>query len=313
MNAADERGDEHLRAIHSAAGCDRAADRGDRTGGRCGVLAAARLAVAAGRLPDDLASRRTCRARVRRSWPRRSPRRSNVNSAISPGVTEMTSASYLGSTSDHAAVRSEPQHRRRRARCAGGDQCGARPICPRTCRNNPTYRKVNPADAPIMILALTSNIYEPGQLYDAASTILQQRLSQIAGRRPGESSAAARCRRVRVDVNPTQLNNTGLGLEDVRSDAEPAKREHRPKGSSPTNATTADILRERSVAQSRRLRAADRRVSQRRARQPCPTSRTCSDSVENIRAAGTSNGKPAHPADHLSPTRREHHRHRRPR
>ena len=54
-------------------------------------------------------------------------------------------------------------------------------ICPANLPSNPTYRKVNPADAPIMIIALTSDIYDRGQLYDAASTIIQQRLSQIEG------------------------------------------------------------------------------------------------------------------------------------
>ena len=118
-------------------------------------------------------------------------------------VTEMTSSSSLGSTRDHAAVRPEPRHRRRRARRAGGDQRRAQPAARRGCPSNPTYRKVNPADAPIMILALTSDTMTQGQMYDAASTILAQKLSQVAGVGQvsvGGSSLPA----VRVELNPTR-------------------------------------------------------------------------------------------------------------
>ena len=87
-------------------------------------------------------------------------------------------------------------------------------ICPRTCRVIPTYRKVNPADAPIMIVALTSDVYDRGRLYDAASTIMSQSLSQVQGVGQvvvGGSSLPA----VRVEINPDQLNSYGLGLKDV--------------------------------------------------------------------------------------------------
>jgi multidrug efflux pump len=92
----------------------------------------------------------------------------------------------------------------------------ARAYLPTNLPSNPTYRKVNPADAPIMIIALTSDKLPPPALYDAASTILEQRLSQIAGVgqvQVGGSSAPA----VRININPTQLAGYGLGLETVRS------------------------------------------------------------------------------------------------
>ena len=120
------------------------------------------------------------------------------------GVTEMTSIELSRLDVDHAAVRLEPEYRRRGARRAGGHQCRPRSL-PANLPSNPTYRKVNPADAPIMILALTSDIYDPGRMYDAASTILQQKLSQIDGVGQvtvGGGSLPA----VRVDVNPTLLN-----------------------------------------------------------------------------------------------------------
>jgi multidrug efflux pump len=92
----------------------------------------------------------------------------------------------------------------------------ARSFLPTNLPSNPTYRKVNPADAPIMIIALTSDKLPPSALYDAASTILEQRLSQITGVGQvsvGGSSAPA----VRININPTQLSAYGLGLENVRS------------------------------------------------------------------------------------------------
>src|SRR5436190_5369451 len=116
----------------------------------------------------------------------------------------------------------------------------ARANLPANLPTKPTYRKVNPADAPIMILALTSDIYDRGQLYDAASTIIQQRLLQIQGVgqvNVGGSSLPA----VRVDINPTQLNSFGLGLEDVRTMLN-RQNANLPKGQLSDDKTTADIL-----------------------------------------------------------------------
>src|SRR5262249_60224252 len=79
----------------------------------------------------------------------------------------------------------------------------------------PNYRKINPADAPILILSLTSDIVSRGRMYDVASSILQQKLSQIDGVGQvyvGGGSLPA----VRVDLNPTALNKYGIGLGDVR-------------------------------------------------------------------------------------------------
>jgi multidrug efflux pump len=82
--------------------------------------------------------------------------------------------------------------------------------------SNPSYRKVNPADAPLMIIALTSKTLTRGQLYDAASNVLQQRLSQLGG--IGQVSiGGATLPAVRVELNPTALFRYGIGLEDVRA------------------------------------------------------------------------------------------------
>jgi len=130
-------------------------------------------------------------------------------------VTEMTSSSSLGQTS----VTLQFDLNRNidaAARDVEAAINAARGYLPADLPGNPTYRKVNPADAPIMILALTSDKLAPPQLYDAASTILMQRISQIRGVGQvmvGGSSAPA----VRVELNPTQVNHYGLSLESVRS------------------------------------------------------------------------------------------------
>jgi multidrug efflux pump len=104
----------------------------------------------------------------------------------------------------------------------------ARADLPASLRSNPTYRKINPADQPVLILALTSDTLSPGQMYDSASTILQQKLSQVEGIgqvQIGGSSLPA----VRVDLNPRALFKYGIGLEDVRA-ALSAANANAPKG-----------------------------------------------------------------------------------
>src|SRR5271167_4713614 len=105
----------------------------------------------------------------------------------------------------------------------------ARADLPASLRTNPTYRKVNPADAPILILAMTSKTLTQGQIYDAASNVFQQRLSQLSGVRQitiGGSALPA----VRVELNPKALFKYGIGLEDVRA-ALASANANSPKGS----------------------------------------------------------------------------------
>ena len=110
----------------------------------------------------------------------------------------------------------------------------ARADLPASLKANPTYRKVNPADAPVMIIALTSETLTPGQIYDAASTILMQKISQVQGIGQvtvGGSSLPA----VRIELNPRALFKYGIGLEDVRA-AIAAANANSPKGSIDENA-----------------------------------------------------------------------------
>jgi len=104
----------------------------------------------------------------------------------------------------------------------------ARALLPTGMPGNPTYRKVNPADAPVLILALTSPLHSRGQMFDAASTLLAQTISQVKGVGQvdvGGSSLPA----VRVTVNPQALNTLGLGVEDVRT-AIASANANRPQG-----------------------------------------------------------------------------------
>src|SRR5215470_5362814 len=131
------------------------------------------------------------------------------------GVTEMTSSSNLGTTSITLQFDLN-RDINGAARDVQAAINAARSYLPANLPSNPTYRKFNPADSPIMIIALTSDVYDKGRMYDAASTVMQQRLSQVEGVgqvQVGGSSLPA----VRVDLNPTQLNSFGLGLQDVAS------------------------------------------------------------------------------------------------
>ena len=92
----------------------------------------------------------------------------------------------------------------------------ARADLPTTLRNNPTYREYNPADSPIMVLALTSHTLTRAQLYDSADSVIQQQLSQVDG--VGEITlGGSALPSVRVELEPDQLNSYGIGLEDVRA------------------------------------------------------------------------------------------------
>ena len=130
------------------------------------------------------------------------------------GISEMTSSSSLGSTrvTIQFDLSKDINNAAREVQAALN---AARPLLPSGMAGNPTYRKVNPADAPIMILSLTSKSLSRGQMYDAASTILAQKISQLPGIgqvRVGGAALPA----VRIKLDLAQLNSMGLSLEQVR-------------------------------------------------------------------------------------------------
>jgi multidrug efflux pump len=131
------------------------------------------------------------------------------------GVTEMTSASKLGSTS--VTIQFDlTRNIDGAARDVEAAINAARTYLPANLPGNPTYRKVNPADAPIMILGLTSDKYGPSKLYDEASTVIQQKLSQIQGVGQVNTGGGA-LPSVRVEVNPTKLASFGMTMAQVQS------------------------------------------------------------------------------------------------
>ena len=205
------------------------------------------------------------------------------------GVAEMTSASSLGSTSITLQFDLD-----RDINAASRDVQAAinaaRGQLPANLPNNPSYRKVNPADAPIMILAITSENYTKAAMYDVAATILQQRIAQVQG--VGQVSVGGGSPpAVRVDVNPTILNHYGLGLEDVRAVLGTANT-NRPKGQIADQSHTWSISATDQLLTAREyepLFVAYRNGAPIRLKDVA----SVTDSVEDIRAFGLSDGMPS--------------------
>src|SRR5271154_1529555 len=204
-------------------------------------------------------------------------------------VTEMTSSSTVGGTriTLQFGLNRDINGAARDVQAAIN---AARADLPTSLRSNPTYRKVNPADAPILILTLTSDTATRGDLYDAASTVLAQKLSQVEGIGEvvvGGSSLPA----VRVDLIPQAIYKYGIGLEDVRA-ALASANAHSPKGGidvgdqryqiyANDQANKADDYKSLVVAYRNGAAVHLSDIGE------------VTDGVENLRNAGLANGKPA--------------------
>jgi multidrug efflux pump len=205
------------------------------------------------------------------------------------GVTEMTSSSSLGST----GITLQFDLNRNIDAAARDVQAAinaARGNLPSNLPNNPTYRKVNPADAPIMILALTSPVLSRGQMYDAASSILAQKLSQVSGVGQvivGGSSLPA----VRIELNPTALNKYGIGLEQVRTVLNSANA-NTPKGQLADGQRTWQIGANDQIFKSVDYLPLVVAYRNGNAVRVSDIARA-DDSVEDLRAAGYFNGNPS--------------------
>jgi multidrug efflux pump len=166
----------------------------------------------------------------------------------------------------------------------------ARADLPSSLRSNPTYRKVNPADAPILILAMTSKTLTQGQMYDAASNVFQQQLSQISGIGQviiGGSALPA----VRVELNPQVMFKYGIGLEDVRASLASANA-NSPKGSIDEGLRRYQIYTNDQA--SKALDYAPLVIAYRNgAAVQLSDVANVSDSVEDVRNLGLSNGQPS--------------------
>ena len=205
------------------------------------------------------------------------------------GITEMTSASSLGST--NITMQFDLS---RNIDAAGRDVQAAinaaRGNLPANLPNNPSYRKVNPADSPIMLLALTSKLIPRERMYDIASSVLQQKLSQIQG--VGQVFVwGGALPAVRVDVNPALLNAQGLALADVRM-AIGAANLNQPKGDLSNGSTTWSLSTTDQMMTAADYQPLILRYRSGSAVRLADVARV-TDAVENVRNSGLSNGIPA--------------------
>ena len=205
------------------------------------------------------------------------------------GVNELTSSSSLGST---RVVLQFDLNRdiNGAARDVQAAINAARTLLPTGMPSNPTYRKVNPADSPIMILSMTSDTLSRGQMYDAASTVLAQSFAQVDGIGQVNIGGGA-LPAVRIELDPNRLANLGVALEDVRV-AVTATNANRPKGLLDDGSRSWQI-----TANDQAVNAADYaplivRYKNGSAIRLSDVGNVV-DSVQDIRNYGTANGKPA--------------------
>ncbi len=166
----------------------------------------------------------------------------------------------------------------------------ARADLPTSLRSNPTYHKVNPSDSPIMVVALTSPTRTQGQLYDAASNVMQQRLSQLPGIGEVDVGGSA-LPAVRVELNPGALFKYGVGLEDVRA-ALASANANSPKGEIEDDTFHYQIYTNDQASRAEQYR--DLVVAYRNnAAIKLTDVGEVVDSVEDLRNAGLANGKAA--------------------
>jgi multidrug efflux pump len=209
------------------------------------------------------------------------------------GVNEMTSSSGTGS----ARINLQFELTRKIDSAAREVQAAinaARVDLPSTLRSNPTYRKANPSDAPVIILALTSKTRTPGQIYDTVSNLVQQKMAQVKGVGDVEIGGGS-LPAVRVDLLPYALNKYGVSAEDVRA-AIQATNANRPKGAIEGNGQRLQIYSEpagssggRQASDYATLVVAWRNGAAVRLQDVAEVT----NSVENINTLGLFNGEPA--------------------
>ena len=204
------------------------------------------------------------------------------------GVTQMTSSSTLGASSIILQFDLD-RNVDGAARDVEAAINAARTYLPSNLPANPTYRKVNPAIAPVMVLTLTSDVHDRGALYDTASSIIQQKISQLDGigqvQVVGSSLPA-----VRIDLNPQQLNSYGLGTQDV-ANVMSGQNSNRPKGQIGDDLTTADITANDQIRKAKDYAPIVISTSNGKVVRLEDVA-TVTDSVQTVRAAGFVNGKP---------------------
>jgi multidrug efflux pump len=205
------------------------------------------------------------------------------------GVTQMTSSSTLGVTSVTLQF-DLSRDVDGAARDVEAAINAARVDLPANLPSNPTYRKINSAIAPMMVLSLTSDSSDRGQLYDIASSVIEQKISQLQGvgqvQVVGSSLPA-----VRVDLNPNQLNSYGIGVQNV-AQALSVQNSNRPKGQFSNELTTADITANDQISKARDFAPLVVGTSNGKVVRLRDVAHVY-DSVQTLRSAGYVNGKPS--------------------
>jgi multidrug efflux pump len=205
------------------------------------------------------------------------------------GVTEMTSTSSLGTT--NVTIQFDlSRNIDGAARDVEAAINSARTYLPANLPTNPTYRKVNPADAPIMIAGLTSDKYGPDKLYDEASTVIQQKLSQIQGVGQVNVGGGA-LPSVRVEVDPVKLASYGLAMTDLQSVLR-LQNSDLAKGQITNGDTSADILANDQISHAEDYKPLIVGYKNGGAVKLADVANVI-DSVQNVRTAGYLNGKRA--------------------
>src|ERR1700685_3180290 len=204
-------------------------------------------------------------------------------------VTEMTSSSSLGSARINLQF-GISRNINGAARDVQAAINAARADLPTSLRSNPSYRKFNPASAPILIYTLTSDTLTPAELYDAASTVLAQKLSQVEG--VGEVAVSGgSLPAVRVELVPPSLYKYGIGLEDVRA-ALGSANAHSPKGGIDVGSQRYQIYSNDQAAKAKDYKSLIVAYRNGAAVRLADIGEV-TDGVENLRNSGLANGKPA--------------------
>lgn len=206
------------------------------------------------------------------------------------GITEMTSTSALGSTRIvlqfdlKRDINGAARDVQAALNAAGSD-------LPSGLISNPSYRKVNPADAPVMILSLTSDTMTQGQMYDAASTIIAQKLSQLTGVGEVEIGGGS-LPAVRVELNPQAMHQYGVGFEDVRT-AIVASNSNRPQGAIENDERHWQVTANDKASSAVEFMPVLVKHQNNGTSVRLGDVAEIVDSVQDIRTAGIANGKPA--------------------
>jgi multidrug efflux pump len=203
------------------------------------------------------------------------------------GILEMTSASRLGTT--RITVQFDlSRNIDGAARDVQAALNAAQGQLPSNLPSHPTYKKVNPADAPIMVIALTSDVYNVADMYDAASTVLEQKISQIKGVGQVDVGGSSP-RAVRIELNLSKLNHYGISLASIRNIISSSNK-NLPKGEISAGSQTYEITANDQLRNANQYQSLIVAYQHNR---PVRLSDVAdvSDSVANVRNAGLANGK----------------------